>query len=67
MTQDHALTCYLDLPGGRRVEVGITVYADPLFPTPSEPDVVRPPALHEWAEICGKLSTMQVTISSPKN
>lgn len=61
MTTDHALTCYLDLPGGRRVEVGITVTEEPLIPTPGEPDVERPPHLHEWAEICAKLATLQLS------
>jgi hypothetical protein len=59
MDPDHELTCYIDLPGGRRVEVGITVIAEPLFPTPNEPDIVRAPALHEWADICRKLATLQ--------
>lgn len=61
MNQDHALTCYLDLPGGRRVEVGMTVFSEPLFPTPNEPDVERIPRLDEWADICGKLATMQIS------
>lgn len=66
MDQDHAMTCYLELPGGRRVEVGMTVFAEPLFPTPNEPDVERAPALHEWAEICGKLATLQLTMIKTK-
>lgn len=61
MDQNHELTCYLDLPGGRRVEVGMTVTAEPIFPTPNEPDDVRAPRLDEWAEICGKLATMQIS------
>jgi hypothetical protein len=58
---DHALTCYLDLPGGRRVEVGMTVYAEPLIPTPNEPDIEREPRLDEWGEICAKLATLQIS------
>jgi hypothetical protein len=60
---DHAITCYLELPGGQRVEVGITVLEEPLIPTPSEPEVQRAPALHEWADICHRLATHQMTIS----
>lgn len=59
MEKDHAITCFIDLPGGRRVEVGITVIAEPLFPTPNEPEVERMPRLDEWADICGKLATLQ--------
>ena len=62
MNPDHSLTCYLELPGGRRVEVGMTVTAEPLLPTPNEPEVQRAPGLHEWAEICGKLGTLQMTL-----
>lgn len=61
METTHALTCYLDLPGGRRVEVGMTLTAEPLIPTPCEPDVVRAPMLHEWADICAKLASMQIS------
>lgn len=61
MEKSHALTCYLELTGGRRVEVGMTVTQDPLIPTPGEPDVERAPALHEWADICGMLATMQIS------
>ena len=39
----------------------MTVTCEPLFPTPGEPDVERAPALNEWADICGKLATMQLT------
>ena len=60
MSQSHASTCYFNLPGGRRVEVGMTLFEDPLFPTPNEPDIERAPALHEWAEICEKLAAMHV-------
>lgn len=60
MQTTHATTCYFNLPGGRRVEVGMTITEDPLFPTPNEPDIERPPALHEWAEICEKLTAMHV-------
>lgn len=66
MTTDHALTCYLDLPGGRRVEVGMTVTAEPLIPTPGEPDVERMPRLDEWADICGKLATLQISTIKTK-
>lgn len=62
MSSTHALTCYLELPGGRRVEVGMTVYDEPLFPTPNEPEVERMPRLDEWADICGKLTTLQLTM-----
>lgn len=58
MNQDHAMTCYLELPGGRRVEVGMTVYAEPLMPTPSEPELIREPRLDEWADICAALATL---------
>ena len=61
MDPNYALTCWLDLPGGRRVEVGMTVTCEPLFPTPGEPDVERAPALNEWADICGKLAMMQLS------
>lgn len=67
MDKNHSLTCYIDLPGGRRVEVGMTVYAEPLFPTPNEPDVERMPRLDEWAEICGKLATLQLTTIQTKD
>ena len=50
MNPDHALTCFIELPGGRRVEVGMTVTAEPLLPTPNEPEVQRAPGLHEWAD-----------------
>ena len=43
------------------MEVGITVTAEPLLPTPGEPDVERAPMLHEWADICGKLAMLQLT------
>lgn len=66
MDKDHALTCYIELPGGRRVEVGMTVYAEPLFPTPNEPDIEREPRLDEWTEICGKLATLQDMTVKPK-
>lgn len=66
MDHEHSLTCYLELSGGRRVEVGMTVYAEPIFPTPNEPEVVREPRLDEWAEICGKLAMLQVTTIKSK-
>ncbi len=65
MEKSHALTCYLDLPGGRRVEVGMTVYEEPLFPTPNEPEIDRQPLLSEWADICGKLATLQISLVKP--
>lgn len=70
MTTTHATTCYFELPGGRRVEVGMTITEDPLIPTPNEPDIERAPALHEWPEICQKLAAMDVrfehrTIKTP--
>lgn len=61
MDPEHELTCYIDLPDGRRVEIGMTVTAEPLFPTPNEPEITRAPRLDEWAEICGKLATMQIS------
>lgn len=67
MDSDHQLTCYLELPGGRRVEVGMTVYAEPLFPTPNEPEVERMPRLDEWADICEKLATLQLSTIKTKN
>jgi hypothetical protein len=60
MTTAHATTCYFELPGGRRVEIGMTIIEDPLIPTPNEPDIERAPALHEWPEICQKLAAMDV-------
>jgi hypothetical protein len=66
MNSDHAMTCFLDLPGGRRVEVGMTVTEDPLIPTPGEPDVERAPHLHEWAEICHSLASMNLTFKTSK-
>lgn len=67
MTEEHAITCYLELPGGRRVEVGMTVYAEPIFPTPNEPEVIREPRLDEWADICGKLAMLQLTTIKSRN
>ena len=66
MNQAHATTCFLDLPGGRRVEVGMTVHEEPLIPTPNEPDIERAPALHEWAEICRQLTAMNVRFETHK-
>ncbi len=60
MDKNHATTCYFELSGGRRVEVGMTITEDPLFPTPNEPDIERAPALHEWAEICQQMTAMNV-------
>lgn len=65
MKTEHATTCYLNLPGGRRVEVGMTLTEDPLIPTPNEPDVERAPALHEWGEICLQLAAMNVEFKTP--
>lgn len=39
----------------------MTVTAEPLFPTPNEPEIVRMPRLDEWADICGKLAMMQMS------
>ena len=67
MTTDHSITFFLDLPGGRRVEVGMTVTEEPLIPTPGEPDVEREPHLHEWAEICAKLARLDTTFIKTKS
>ena len=66
MNTTHATNCYFDLPCGRRVQVGMTVYEEPLMPTPNEPDVERAPALHEWADICQKLASMDVRFETTK-
>lgn len=66
MAPNHSFTCYLDLPGGRRVEVGMTVTEEPLFPTPNEPDIQRAPGLHEWADICAKLARCEMTVMEPE-
>lgn len=65
--QAHALNCSLDLPGGRRVEIGMTVIAEPLIPTPAEPDVERAPALHEWADICAAMARMDLVFEITPN
>lgn len=61
MNSDHAMTCFIDLPAGRRVEIGMTVVEEPLFPTPGEPDQERVPMVHEWADICAALATMNIS------
>jgi len=66
MASIHSLTCFLELPGGRRVEVGMTVTEDPLFPTPNEPDIQRAPGLHEWADICAMLTRNEMTVMEPE-
>lgn len=55
------LTGWLELPSGHRVRVRMTVFEEPLFPTPNEPEVTRVPLVTEWARIVGKMARMEFT------
>lgn len=55
------MTLKIELAGGLRAEVGITVFDEPVFPTPCEPEVRREPMAAEWAEILGKMIRMNFT------
>ncbi|WP_353566205.1 hypothetical protein [Haloferula sargassicola] len=50
------LTCWIDLPGDRRVRVRVSVNTGPAIPAPLERDEVRPPFFHEMPEILDRLS-----------
>ena len=55
---DTELTAWMELPGARRVRVRVTVFQEPNFPTPNEPEIERMPMVHEWADIVSRMERL---------
>ena len=64
MTQGPEMTCMLELPGGLRCEVSMTVIGERVYPTPGEPDTRRAPLATEWTAILMKLMRMDFRLST---
>ena len=52
---------WMELPSGHRVRARITVFEEPLFPTPNEKEISRVPLITEWARIVAKLAHLDFT------